>query len=130
MNKDISSRDDVQSTLQRDVGEVDKLDATVQKSLSDEWNTASSQGSPESIFRKVVEKSDSSERMNLANSLRFHTPELVPLCHTLMQTDNVGERRIGGAATRKTDQDGIWRPTLSDIKVAAIPGESKTIIEK
>ena len=43
-----------------------------------------------------------------------------------MQTDNVGERRGGGAATRIADQDGIWRPTLSNIKMAAIHGESET----
>ena len=48
-----------------------------------------------------------------------------------MQTDKVGERRSGGvAATRIADQDGIWRPTLSDIKTAAIHGESETISEK
>ena len=54
MNEDISSRDDVQSTFQSDVGEADKLDAAVQLSLSNEWNAAPSQiveGSPESIFR-------------------------------------------------------------------------------
>ena len=77
MNKDISSRDDVRSTVRSDVGEADKLDVAVQRSSSNEWNTASSrivEGSTESIFHKVVEKSDSSERMNLANSLRIHTP--------------------------------------------------------
>ena len=47
-----------------------------------------------------------------------------------MQTDNVGDQRGGGAATRIADQDGIWRPTLSDIKTAAIHGESETISEK
>ena len=30
MNEDISSRDDVRSTVRSDVGEADKLDATVQ----------------------------------------------------------------------------------------------------
>ena len=72
MNKDISSRDDVPSTVWNDVGEADKLDAAVQRSSTDEWNTASlriEEGSPESIFRKVVKEFDSSERMNLANSL-------------------------------------------------------------
>ena len=54
--------------------------------------------------------------MNLANSLGVQTPKLVLLRHTPMQTDNVGERRGGGAATRIADQDGIWRPMLSDIK--------------
>ena len=110
MNKDIYSRDDVQSTVWRDVGEADKLDAAVRRSSSDEWNTASSrivEGSPESIFSKVVEKSDSSERMNLANSLSVHTPDLVLLRHTPMQTDNLGERRGGGATTRIANQDGV-----------------------
>ena len=68
--------------------------------------------------------------MNLANSLSVHTPELVLLRHTPMQTENVGKRRGGGATTRIADQDGIWRPTLSDIKTAAIHGESETISEK
>ena len=47
-----------------------------------------------------------------------------------MQTNNVGEQRSGGAATRIADQDGVWRPTLSDIKAAAIHGKSEMISEK
>ena len=47
-----------------------------------------------------------------------------------MQTDNVGKRRGGGAATRIADQDGIWRPTLSDIKTAATHGDVETRSEK
>ena len=112
---------------------MDKLDAAVQQSPSDEFNTASSrivEGSPESIFRKVVEKFDSSERMNLANSLSVQTPELVLLRHTPMQTENVGKQRSGGAATRIANQDGVWRPKISDVKAAAIHGESETISEK
>ena len=119
MNEDISSRDDVQSTVQSDIGEADKLDAAVQRSSSDKWNAATSQiveGSPKSIFREIVEKSDLSERMNLANYLSVHTPELVLLRHTPMQTDNIGEQRCSGVATRIADQYRIWRPTLSDIK--------------
>ena len=76
MNEDILRRDDVRSTVRSDVGEADKLDAAVQRFSSDEWNKESSrivEGSPESIFRKFVEKSDSSKRMNLANSLIVHT---------------------------------------------------------
>ena len=72
MNKDISSRDDVRSNVRNDVGKADELDAAVQRSSTDEWNTASSrivEGSTESIFRKVIEMSDSSKKMNLANSL-------------------------------------------------------------
>ena len=40
MNADISSRDDVRSTVQSYVGEADKLDAAVQQSSSDKWNAA------------------------------------------------------------------------------------------
>ena len=68
--------------------------------------------------------------MNLANSLSVHTPELVLLRHTPMQTENVGEQRSNGAATRIAGQDGIWRPKIGDIKVAAIHGKSETISEK
>ena len=69
MNQDISSRDDVQSTVRNDVGEEDKLDATVEGSLADEWNTASSlieESTLKIIFRKVIKQLDSSDWMNLA----------------------------------------------------------------
>ena len=94
MNKDISSRDDVQSAVRSDVGEADKLDTAVQQSSSNKWNAAPLrivEGSPKSIFREIVKNPDSSERMNLANSLRVQTPELVLLRHTPMQTENVGQ---------------------------------------
>ena len=133
MNEDILSREDVWSTVQSDVGEADKLDAAVQQSSSDKWNAAPSQiveGSPKGIFCEIVKKSDSSKRMNLANSLGVQTPELVLLRHTPVQTDNVGDKRGGGVATRIADQDGIWRPTISDIKTAATHGDVETISEK
>ena len=133
MNEDISSRKDVQSTIQSDVGEADKVDTAVQQYLSDKWNAAPLQiveGSPKSIFREIVEKSDLSERMNLANSLSVQTPELVLLRHMPMQTYNVGKQRGGGVATRIADQDGIWRPTLSDIKTALTHGDVETRSEK
>ena len=88
------------------------------------------EGSPKSIFREIVEKSDSSERMNLANSLGVQTPELVLLRHRTMQTDNVGEQRGVGVATRIADQDGIWGPTLSDIKTTPTHGDVVMISEK
>ena len=77
MNKDISSRDDVQSTVQSDVGKADKLDAAIQRSLSDIWNAAPSrivEGSAKSIFPEIVKQSDLNKRMNLTNSLSVHTP--------------------------------------------------------
>ena len=133
MNEDISSRDDVLSTVRNDVGEADKLDATFEKSLTDEWNTASSQieeGTPESIFRQVVKQFDSSEWMNLANSLSVQIPELVSFRHPPMQTDNAVEQISGGVATRISNKDGIWKPTLSNIETAATHGKIETISEK
>ena len=47
-----------------------------------------------------------------------------------MQTENVCEWRSGSAANMIADQHGIWRPTLSDIKTAAIHGEIEMISEK
>ena len=47
-----------------------------------------------------------------------------------MQTDNVGERRGGGVATRIAYQYGIWGPTLSNIKTAPTHGDVETISEK
>ena len=110
MNEDISSINDVRSTVRSDVGEADKLDNAVQRYLSDKWNAAPLliiEGIPKSIFRDIVKNSDSSEQMNLANSLGVQTPELVLLRHTPMQTDSIGEQRGGDAATRIAYQDVI-----------------------
>ena len=41
MHEDISGRDDLRSTVRNDAGKADKLDATVDGSSTDEWNTAS-----------------------------------------------------------------------------------------
>ena len=46
INEYISSRYDVQSTVRNDVGEADKLDATVEQSLTDEWHTLSDDALP------------------------------------------------------------------------------------
>ena len=76
------------------------------------------EGSTKSIFPEIVKKSDSSKWMNLANSLGVQTPKLVLLRQTPIQTDNVGDQRDGVVATRVADEDGIWRPTDSDIRKA------------
>ena len=47
-----------------------------------------------------------------------------------MQTDNVGDRRDGGVAIRVADQDGIWRPTDSDIRTAPTHGDVQSKSEK
>ena len=71
MNKYIWSRDDALS-VRSDVDKLDKLITAVQQSSADESNTATSQieeVSLKSIFPEIVEESNSSEWMNLANSL-------------------------------------------------------------
>ena len=42
----------------------------------------------------------------------------------------VGDWRGGGVTNRIADQDGIWRPTHSDIKMAPTHGEIEAISEK
>ena len=114
MNKDISSGDDVLSNVRSEVGKADKIDTAVQRSLTNKMNTAPlriEEGSPKSIFTEIAEESNSSERMNLANSLGVHTPKLISFRHPPMQKDNVGHRSDGSVATREEDQDGIWRPS-------------------
>ena len=86
MNKEIWSRDDALS-IRSDVGELDKLNTAVQKSSTDKRNTESSQievVSPKSTFPEIFEESNSSERMNLVNSLGVHTPKFVSFRHPPM----------------------------------------------
>ena len=92
MHGDISGRDDVRSTVRNDVREADKLNTTVDGPPTDERNTASSrieECTLKSIFHKEIKKLDSSSRMNLANSVRVKTPDLVSFRDLTIQTDNV-----------------------------------------
>ena len=132
-NGNISSRDDVRSTVRNHVGKADKLNTTVDRPLTNERNTASSQieeCTPKSFFRKSIKKLDSSDRMNLANSLRVQTPDLVSFRDPTIQTDNVLYWRSGGVATRISNKDGIWEPKPSKIGTAATHDEIKNISEK
>ena len=124
--KDISSGEDVFSTVQNIIDVSDKIDTAIQKSLNDNKNTAPSrieEGSPKSIFTEIVEESNSSKQMNLANSLGVHTPKLVSFRHPPMQTDTVGHRSGGSVATRVVDQDRMWRPTYRDIRTTPTHGK-------
>ena len=103
MNKDILIRDDVLSTVRSDIGEAEKLDTAVQRSLTNKRNTAPSrieEGSPKSFFTEIVEESNYIEQMNLANSLGIHTTKLVSFRHSPMQTDNLGHLSDGSVVTR------------------------------
>ena len=68
--------------------------------------------------------------MNLANSVRVKTPDLVSFRDQTIQIDNLLDRRSGGVATRIADKDGIWRPKPSDIGRTATHDEIKKICEK
>ena len=57
--------------------------------------------------------------MNLANSLRVQTPDLVSFRDSTIQTDNVLDQRSDGVATRIANKDGIWEPKLSNIGTGA-----------
>ena len=65
----------------------------------------------ESIFSKIVEESNSSEQMNLTNSLSIETPKLVHFGHPPIETENVGNLLDGIVTTRKENSDRIWRRT-------------------
>ena len=101
---------------------MDKLDATVDGSSTKEGNTESSrieEITPRSIFRECIKKIDPSDRMNLANSLRVQTPDLVSFRYPTIQTYNVLDQRSGGVATTIANKDGIWEPKPSNIGTAA-----------
>ena len=78
-----------------------------------------------SVFSKVVEESNSSERMNLANSAIIEPPELRYFGHPPMETDNVG----GIVNTRIEKSDGIWRLTARDNRMANTHDDIETISE-
>ena len=131
-NKNIWSEDD-NFRVKIDMDKAEKLDTSVQQSLTDESNTAPSrieEGSLESIFPKIVEESNSSERMNLANFVLVQTPKLVSFRHPPMQTDNVGNPIDSIAATRVMDQDGIQKPTDRDVRTKPTHGDVETISKK
>ena len=102
MNKNIRSVDD-NFSVRSDVDEVNKIDTSVQHSLTNEGNTASlliEEESLESIFPKIFEESNSSEQMNLANSARIETPKIVHFRHPPIETENVGNLLDGIVVTR------------------------------
>ena len=102
MNKKIWSVYD-NFSVRSDVGKADKLDTTAQISPTNERNTASlqiEQESLKSVFSKIVEESNLSEQMNLANSYSIDSSKLVPFGHPPMKTDNVGNLLDGIVATR------------------------------
>ena len=89
---------------------ADKLDNFVQRSPTNEGNTESLQieeESLESIFSKIVKESNSSKRMNLANSLSIESPKLVHFGHPPIETENVGNLLDGIVATRIENLDRI-----------------------
>ena len=56
--------------------------------------------------------------------------ENIEECKNIKNVETRLRMRSGSAATRIANQDGVWRPTLSNIKAAAVHGESETISEK
>ena len=120
MNKTICSVND-NFNVRSDVGEADKLDNIVQRSPTNERNTASPRIEEESleiIFSKIVEESPPSEQMNLANSLSIETPKLIHFGQPPIETENVGNLLDGIVATIIENSNGIWRRTEWDDRMA------------
>ena len=120
MNKNICSVDG-NFSVRSDVGEENKLDTSVQQSPTNESNTESpriEEESQKSVFYKLFEESNSSERMNLTNSLGIQTPKLVHFGHPSIETENVCDLLGGIVATRIENYDGIWRLTERDDMMA------------
>ena len=120
MNKKIWIEDD-NFRVKIHVDGVEKLDTIGQRYLTNKGNTASSrieEESLESILSKIVEESNSSEQMNLANSLSIETPKLVHFGHPPIETENVGNLLDGIVATRIDNSDRIWRGTDRDDRMA------------
>ena len=68
--------------------------------------------------------------MNIVNSVRVNTPDLVSFRDLTIQTDIVLDWRSGSVVTRIADKDRIWRSKPSDIGTAATHDEIKSISEK
>ena len=101
--------------------EVEKLNTIVQRSPTNKGNTAYlriEEESLESIFSKIVEESNLSEQMNLANSASIENPKLVHFGHPPIDTENVRNLLDGIVATRIENWDSIWRRTDRDNRMA------------
>ena len=83
-----------------------------------------------SVFFKIVEESNSSERMNVANSAIIEPTKLVSFGHLPMETDNVGRRSDGIVATRIEHSDRTWSRTDRYDKMAHTHDYIETIREK
>ena len=91
VNKKIWSEDD-NFRVKIDVDEAEKLDTIFQRSPTNKGNMAFSrieEESLESIFSKVVEELNLSERINLKNSASIEIPKLVHSGHLPIDTENV-----------------------------------------
>ena len=131
MKKKIRSGDD-NFSFRSDVGKANKLDTAVQRSSTNEKDTASSiieEESLESIFPKIIKESNSSKRTNLAKSASIETPKLVSCRHPPTETDNVGHQIDGIVATRIEDPNRIWRRTDRDDRMAHTHDDIETISE-
>ena len=120
MNKNIWSVNE-NLNVRSDVDEADKLNNFVQQYTTNERNTASTQieeESIESIFSKIVEESNWSERMNLAKSLGIEILKHLHFGHLPIETHNVGNLLDGIVTTRIDNSNRIWRRKDRDDRMA------------
>ena len=132
VNKTIWSVDD-DFSVQSDVGKGNKLDTSVQQSLTNKRNTAYTQIKDESlksVFSKIVEESNLIKRMNPAISAIIEPPKLVSFRHPPMETDNVRNWIDGIVATIIENSDRIWRRTDRDDRTAHTHDDIETISKR
>ena len=123
----------MRTTVRSDVLVADKLDTTVEAFTTDKRNTAPPrilECALKSIFVKDIKQFESSSKMNLANSVRVQTPDLVSFRDPPVNTDNVTDGRSGGVVTSIADKDRIWSPKPNNIGTAETHENIKNTNEK
>ena len=84
----------------------------------------------ESICPKIIKESNSSERMNLANSLGIGSSKLVHFGNPPIETKNVWNLIDGIVATRIDNSKGVWSRTERYDRMAPTHDDIETISEK
>ena len=93
MNKYVfSSRSDTTSNVLSCTGKIEKFDTHVHGAATHERNLESScieKVGVKSILSEIVEESDSSEHMNLVNSVLSESPKFMSLGHPTIETADI-----------------------------------------
>ena len=131
MIEDVPCRNDVRRTVLSNVRKSDKLDTTVDRPTTNENDAAglrNVEDTPKSIFHEIINKFDSSNQVNFADSSGIKTPELVHLRDS--PVDTYDEPDNAGVATGITDEDRVWLERLREIGGTAATHDDPTQISE